>query len=181
MPEADWVSEVKRNLKQKFPSGVTVGNNQIEINYQSRGEMTFSRYMQWLYQNDPQLRKDKLRATNNANEILVAATDWVNEGLNHPRKDSIRDFARGSVLLRVGGNDYSADVVVGTQKNGKMLLYDILDLQRTSFAKKETDTAIAENPSPGANRSTASISGDTVSHFTLPVKEKFSVEELPRA
>lgn len=181
VPEADWVSEVKRNLKQKFPSGVTVGNNQIEINYQSRGEMTFSRYMQWLYQNDPQLRKDKLRATNNADEILEAATDWVNEGLNHPRKDSIRDFARGSVLLRVGGNDYSADVVVGTQKNGKMLLYDILDLQRTSFAKKETDTAIAENPSPGANRSTASISGDTVSHFTLPVKEKFSVEELPRA
>lgn len=78
--------------------------------------MTFSRYMQWLYNNDPQLHADKLRATDNADEILRATTDWVNEGLNHPRKDRITDFARGNVLLRVGGNDYTADVVVGTKK-----------------------------------------------------------------
>lgn len=162
IPQKDWVSTVKENLKNKFPDGITVGNNEINIDYQSRQEMTFSRYMQWLYNNDPKLREDKLRATNNADEILLATTDWVNEGLNHPRKDKIADFARGNVLLRVGGNDYTAEVVVGTRESGSMLLYDILNLQPTSFVEKKTDAVKAENPSPGTNRNTASVSESSV-------------------
>lgn len=174
VPEADWVKIVKENLKQKFPNGITVGNNEIQIDGRSRQEMTFSRYMQWLYNNDPQLHADKLRATNNADEILHATTGWVNEGLNHPRKDRITDFARGHVLLRVGGNDYAADVVVGTKKNGSMALYDVLNLQPTSFTEKETDAAISTNPSPGAARSTASVSADNVTETGENVKGKFS-------
>lgn len=177
VPEADWVKTVKENLRKKFPDGIVVGNNEINIDYQSRQEMTFSRYMKWLYNNDPQLHADKLRATNNADEILQATMNWVNEGLKHPRKDSIKDFARGEVLLRVGGNDYSADVVVGTRKNGSMVMYDILNLQPTSFTEKETDAAIAENPSPGTNRSTASVSADRVAENAASVKGKFSASE----
>lgn len=180
VPEADWAKTVKENLKQKFPSGITVGNNEIHIDKQSRREMTFSRYMQRLYNTDPQLRVDKLRATNNADEILQATTDWVNEGLNHPRKDNIRDFARGEVLLRVGGNDYTADVVVGTRENGSMLMYDILNLQPTSFTEKETDAAITVNPSPGVGRNTASISAESVAQNAPSVKQKYSIEDDTR-
>lgn len=176
VPEADWVKIVKENLKQKFPNGITVGNNEIQIDGRSRQEMTFSRYMQWLYNNDPQLHADKLRATNNADEILHATTGWVNEGLNHPRKDRITDFARGHVLLRVGGNDYAADVVVGTKKNGSMALYDVLNLQPTSFTEKETDAAISTNPSPGAARSTASVSADNVTETGENVKRNLSLK-----
>lgn len=177
VPEADWVKTVKENLKKKFTNGITVGNNEINIDYQSRQEMTFSRYMQWLYNNDPQLRADKLRATDNADEILRATTDWVNEGLNHPRKDKIADFARGNVLLRVGGNGYTAEVVVGTRESGSMLLYDILNLQPTSFTEKETDAAKAENPSPGTNRNTASVSEPSIRRTEQKSQEKFSVTE----
>ena len=177
VPEADWVKTVKENLKKKFPNGITVGNNEIQIDGRSRQEMTFSRYMQWLYNNDPQLHADKLRATDNADEILRATTDWVNEGINHPRKDRITDFARGNVLLRVGGNDYTADVVVGTKKNGSMALYDVLNLQPTSFTEKEADAAISTNPSPGAARSTASVSDDSVAEKLPPVKKRFSIDE----
>ena len=177
VPEADWVKTVKENLKKKFPNGITVGNNEIQIDGRSRQEMTFSRYMQWLYNNDPQLHADKLRATDNADEILRATTDWVNEGLNHPRKDRITDFARGNVLLRVGGNDYTADVVVGTKKNGSMALYDVLNLQPTSFTEKEADAAISTNPSPGAARSTTSVSDDSVAEKLPPVKKRFSIDE----
>lgn len=177
VPEADWVKTVKENLKKKFPNGITVGNNEIQIDGRSRQEMTFSWYMQWLYNNDPQLHADKLRATDNADEILRATTDWVNEGLNHPRKDRITDFARGNVLLRVGGNDYTADVVVGTKKNGSMALYDVLNLQPTSFTEKEADAAISTNPSPGAARSTASVSDDSVAEKLPPVKKRFSIDE----
>lgn len=177
VPEADWVKTVKENLKKKFPNGITVGNNEIRIDKQSRREMTFSRYMQQLYNRDPQLHADKLRATDNADEILHAATDWVNEGAKHPRRDNIRDFARGEVLLRVGGNDYTADVVVGTRENGSMLLYDILNLRPTSFTKKETDAAITVNPSPGAGRNTASVSNDSISSANENVNSQFSVSE----
>ena len=162
VPENQWVKTVKDNLQKKFPDGITVGKNEINIDYQSRKEMTFSKYMQWLYTKDPQLRADKLRATDNADEILHATTGWINEGLKHPRKDNIIDFARGEVLLRVGKNDYTADVVVGMRKSGSMIMYDVLNLHPTSLAEKETSTAIAENPSPGTNRNTVPISEDSI-------------------
>lgn len=177
VPEADWVKTVKENLKKKFPNGITVGNNEINIDYQSRKEMTFSRYMKWLYNNDPQLRADKLRATDNADEILRATTDWVNEGLDHPRKDKIAEFARGNVLLRVGGNGYTAEVVVGARESGSMLLYDILNLQPASFTEKETDAAKAENPSPGTNRNTASVSEHSIRRSERESQEKFSADD----
>lgn len=177
VPKEQWVSTVKENLKKKFPNGITVGNNDIRIDKQSRQEMAFSRYMRWLYNNDPQMYTDKLRAAGNADEILRATTDWVNEGLNHPRKDQIADFARGDVLLRVGGNDYSADVVVGTRKDGTMLMYDVLNLQKTAFTKKEMDTAIAANPSPGTGRNTASVSDTSIRSQEQKSQDKFSVTE----
>lgn len=181
VPKKDWVSTVKENLKNKFPDGITVGNNDIRIDKQSRQEMTFSGYMKWLYSHDPQLHSDKLRATNNADEILLATTDWVNEGLNHPRKDSIADFARGTVLLRVGANDYTADVVVGTRKNGNMVLYDVLNLQPDSFVKKETDAVKAENLSPGADRNTASVSESSVPQNGENVNGDYSLKGTENA
>ena len=180
VPEEDWVKTIKENLKKKFPDGIAVGNNNIRINQQSMREMTFSGYMQWLYNNDPKLRADKLRATDNADEILQATTSWVNEGLNHPRKDKIADFARGNVLLRVGGNDYTAEVVVGTRGSGSMMLYDILNLQPTSFTKKETDAAKAENPSPGTNRNTASVSANNIRRSGQKSQGKFSPAASPK-
>ena len=176
VPNREWVSTVKERLKQKFPNGVAVGNNEIKIDKQSRKEMTFSKYMQWLYKNDPQLSSDKLRATNNADEILHATTDWVNEGLKHSRKDKIVDFARGNVLLRVAGNDYTANVVVGMRKNGTMVMYDVLNLQPTTLVKKETDAAITTNPSPGAGRNTASVSDTNIREDSDAVKQDFSRE-----
>ena len=143
------------------------------IDAQSRKELTYSKYMQWLKATDPQAYADKLRATDNSGEILMATTDWINEGLNHPRKDKIVQFARGNLLLRVGQNDYTAEVVVATETNGKMKLYDILNLNKTQIVAKEMDAAITENPSPGAGRNTASISDDSVSQQRTEVNEKF--------
>lgn len=46
---------VKDNLRQMFPNGVTVGNNVIEINAQSRNEMTYSGYTKHLMRTEPEL------------------------------------------------------------------------------------------------------------------------------
>lgn len=136
IPQTDWVKTVKQNLAKKFPNGITVGKNDIAINKDSRREMTFSKYMQKMFNKNPQIYEDKLRATDNSDEILLATTAWVNEGPKHHRKDDIKDFARGHVLLRVGNNDYTAEVVVGTKGNGSMLLYDIVNLTPTTITEK---------------------------------------------
>lgn len=137
VPRKEWVNAVKENLRAKFPNGVAVGGNEININQTSRREMTFSKYMQWALKNDRAVYADKLRATNNADEIIRASRDYVNEALLHPRKDSIREFARGEVLLRVGNNDYAASVIVGTYESGHMLLYDVISLKPTSITERQ--------------------------------------------
>ncbi|MBR3862724.1 MAG: hypothetical protein IKM42_03605 [Clostridia bacterium] len=158
VPESDWIKTVKSNLATKFPNGVIIGNSQISIDSDSRKELTYSEYMKWLRRNNPDIYADKLRATDNADEILSATTDWINEEPNHTRKDDIVDFARGKVLLRIGEHDYAADVVVGTRKNQKMRLYDVINLDPVTITKKETSEAIPANPSPGTERKTSPIS-----------------------
>ena len=137
VPQKGWVKAVKDNLRRKFPDGVTVGNNVIHINQQSRQEMTFSRYMQRLFNTEPTVYEDKLRATDNADEIVRAAQNWVNEALLHPRKDDIIDFARGEVLMRIGSSDYSAQVIVGNRGKKGLLLYDIINLSESTIHEKQ--------------------------------------------
>ena len=47
--------------------------------------------------------------------------------------------------------------------------------ENTVFAEKETDAAIATNPSPGADRNTASVSGDSIAEKAKTVKARFAV------
>lgn len=136
VPRKEWVKTVKNTLREKFPDGIEVGNNTIKINKKTVREMTFSKYMQWALRNDTEAYADKLRATNNTDEILRASGDYVNEALLHPRKDNIQEFARGRVLLSVGQNSYEASVIVGKTFDGELLLYDIINLKKTSIMKK---------------------------------------------
>ena len=172
VPQDKWAGTVADNLRTKFPNGITIGSNDIVIDKQSRGEMTHSKYTKWLKNHYPQRYADKLRATNNADEILIAADNWINEPPKHARKDSIIDFARGKVFIRVAGTEYIADVVVGTQRNGKMKLYDVLQMTPASFMQIETNTATAGNPSPGGRRNTALISDDRVAQTDAAVKSE---------
>lgn len=150
VPREEWVRTVKDNLRKKFPGGVTVGNSTITINAKSRNEMTLSRYMKWLSRTEPKLFADKLRATTNADEILRASQNWVNEALLHPRTDAILDFARGEVQLRVGENDYTAQVIVGNRGGGALLLYDVINLEPTKIQERTKKAATGETDSPNA-------------------------------
>ena len=100
-----------------------------------------------------------MRATDNADEILKASRNYVGEALLHPRKDDIIEFARGTVLLRVGKNDYSADIIVGTKKNNSLLLYDIINLnhisieERSQMQGKADNEQNVQNPQPSASGS----------------------------
>lgn len=174
VPKSRWIATVKGVLAQKFPDGVHVGNEVIKINRQSRREMTFSQYTQWLANNDASAYADKFRAADNADELILASRGYINEGLKHARKDNIRDFARGTVLLRVGKNDYTAEVVVGTTSGGDMLLYDIVNLQRTQIKEKSKRTVPPTNKP--SDRSGTPASGANIGQSGAAVKGKFSME-----
>lgn len=156
VPQKDWARTVKRALKEKFPNGVTVGNNQIQITGKSRGEITSSKDTRWLKHSQPDVYADKMRATNNADEILQASTDYVSEKPAHERTDNIVDFGRGKVQLEVGGQMYDADVIVGTKKDGSMLLYDFVGM-----TKKEMQYTAGRQSAPHDSQ-TASLSDTSV-------------------
>lgn len=156
VPQKDWARTVKRALKEKFPNGVTVGNNQIQITGKSRSEITNSKDTRWLKHSQPDVYADKMRATNNADEILQASTDYISEKPAHERTDDIVDFGRGKVQLEVGGQMYDADVVVGTKKDGSMLLYDFVGM-----AKKEMQQTAGRQSAPHDSQ-TASLSDTSV-------------------
>ena len=174
VPRKNWIRAVKQNLKEKFPNGIAVGNNVIKIDKQSREEITLSEYTKSLYKTDNQLAADKLRATDNSNEVLAATEDWVEEEIKHPRKDKIIKFARGKVLMRIGERDYTAEVLVGTHKSGKLTMYDVVNLTSTSFKKKETNAAIAGNPLTGVDRKAASVSSNSIRQEGQKSQEVFS-------
>ena len=163
VPQKDWARTVKRALKEKFPNGVTVGNNQIQITGKSRGEITSSKDTRWLKHSQPDVYADKMRATNNADEILQASTDYVSEKPAHERTDNIVDFGRGKVQLEVGGQMYDADVIVGTKKDGSMLLYDFVGM-----TKKEMQYTAGRQSAPHDSQ-TASLSDTSVAQSNTSV------------
>lgn len=156
VPQKDWARTVKRALKEKFPNGVTVGSNQIQITGKSRNEITNSKDTMWLKRNQSDVYADKMRAANNADEILQASTDHVSQELTHERKDDIVDFIHGNVQIDVSGQLYDADVVVGTKKDGSMLLYDFVGM-----AKKEMQRTAGRQSAPHDIRA-ASLSDTSV-------------------
>ncbi len=120
VPEKDWARKVKAVLREKFPDGITVGNSEINIGGRTGRELTWSGTSRWMRANTPVAFADKYRAANNADELLLASTDYVNEGLDHPRRDDITDFSRGKVQFRIGDRDYTADVIVAALKDGRL-------------------------------------------------------------
>ena len=136
VPKKKWNEVVKNNLKKKFPNGIKVGNQTIYLNSKSRRELTHSKDTKYLKNNDLAVLKDKYRATNNADEILQASRDYVGEKPKHVRTDNINEFANGKIQMRIGNNDYIAEVIIGTTKSNNLILYDIVRLNPSTIQTK---------------------------------------------
>ena len=160
-----WVKTVKDNLRNRFPNGITVKKENIRINAKTAGELTNSEYTKWLRDNSPVEYADKLKATNNLDEILLAAQNWIGEGTKHSRTDNIKEFARGQIAFRIGQNDYTADVVVATTKSGNTVMYDLVNLVPTSI-KEKSHFQTAATPGDGISDRTPE------NDFTNSIRER---------
>lgn len=134
-----------------FKDGIQVNGIDYKVNRTSRREYTRSEDTERLYRKDKAAFADKMRAAANADDIITATTDWTRDGtLTHPRADSFVDFAHGDVLIQSGNNQYDARVVVGITSGGEYVFYDVVDMEPTSFAKKEeTPTTALSNKALG--------------------------------
>lgn len=134
IPKSQWVEEIKKYIPNI--STIQVGNSKIDVNAKTRNEMLYSEYTKWIAKRDSEKYHDKLLTVTQLNEIVKATRDYVNEGINHPRKDNIKQFARGTVNFKSGENEYQAKVVCGIMSSGKSILYDIISLKPIQIDKK---------------------------------------------
>ena len=138
----DRKKETRKKLAE-FSRGIQINGRFIAVNKTTRGEFTFSKDSQHLWKNSLDVYSDKMRIAENIDDAVKASTDYVGEAPKHERKDNIKEFARGSLLVQVGKNQYDADVVVGWTGE-QMVLYDIVKMKRTSFdIKKEAPSLIS--------------------------------------
>ncbi len=61
-------------------------------------------------------------------DTISLSTEYKNEPPEHPRNDNIVSFDRGNVNLKIGENEYSADVLIGVKKDGRKLFYDLSNI-----------------------------------------------------
>ena len=135
--DKDLIKLVKQSIG-KLPY-VALGKQKIKFTYDTKGEVTFSKYTRWIRANAQDVYKDKMRLFNHPSEIILATTNYINEGLSHPRTDNIIDFARGELLVDILGNQYSAEVVIGFTKAGECELHDVVKMVPASFKYKTRD------------------------------------------
>lgn len=134
----------------------------IKITNKSAGHFANSGYSEGLRRSNPKIYQDKMNVSSSIDEVIKGSRDYVNEELKHDRDDDIVEFARGSVLLDVGGNKYEASALVGDTTQGEMLFYDAQDMVEAKFELKEKRYS--------ENRPENSRSGKT----TVPLKKSIS-------
>lgn len=176
VPKSQWIKTVKETISEKFANGVPIKGRFIKVNRITRNEFVNSKYSQHLKQFNKVIYKDKFKSANNLDEIIIASTNYINEDLKHSRKDKFKEFARGNVLIRVGKNDYSANVIIGFTSANNMVLYDIIDFIPTNLKIKKVDTHTAQQQNKNAESSRTSVStNNNVSQNNNNVKHSVNV------
>ncbi|MBR6604118.1 MAG: hypothetical protein IKK94_08895, partial [Clostridia bacterium] len=150
-------------VENRFNSLIEVDGQKIGINKKTAREWRMSKNAQSLLKNDSDTYQDKIKAFDNADELLKIAKDYINESPNHQRKDNFVNFARGNVRFKVGGNGYEADIVVGITKNGNANLYDVVNIKGITIAEPD-NTTLAEKTS--ADRRGSSSANSIISQNT---------------
>jgi len=154
---------------RKFKYGIDVDGVHYVVNKNARDHYTRSNETERLYRTDKEVFTDKLRAANNADEILSETSGWVNEGLKKKRTDKYVDFRKGKVLIQAGNNQYEATTVVGITQKGEYVFYDVEDINPTSFKTIEEPSSYAVE-TKFASAMPEDPSGTTVPQTTSPVK-----------
>lgn len=184
---SEWVKTVKDTIRDKFSGGIPVSGRLVKVNRKTRNEYVNSEYTKTIRRSSPIIYEDKFRSANHLDEIILASTNYINEDLKHERSDSFREFARGDVLMRVDGRDYSARVIIGFTSRGEMVLYDIVNFKKADFDIKKKGASVntvsqsVRNDRQNApSNDTISQSEDNVNTHDMQISEKYSLDAMDK-
>lgn len=172
--DKELVKAVKNSLS-KFKY-VPIDKQKIYFTTDTKKETTYSQYTKWLRNNKADVYQDKMRLLNHPVDVILATTNYVNEGLKHSRKDNIVDFARGNLLLDILGNKYEANVVIGFTKYGMCELYDIVNMKPTTFEYKKEASYKDSSSKKGLSQKGNASFNNIISTNTGKSQEKFSLK-----
>lgn len=143
LPDGLSDSELKKELVKKLKKfKYNVVNGQaIIVGGIGRDEMTWSHDTRKLQHDDHDTFVDKMDALTGANDILQASEKYRDEKKIH-NNNSFTQYGRGKVLISVNGNNYSAEVICGTRRNGICELYDVVNFTPANFKIKKDISAI---------------------------------------
>ncbi|MBQ8803127.1 MAG: hypothetical protein IJZ53_05810 [Tyzzerella sp.] len=177
LDKSERIKLAKKEIK-KFRPGVPVSGRLVGVTKKTADHYTNSDYTDIIRKNQEEVYEDKLNAAQNLDDVIYASTDYVNEELNHTRKDDITQFARGNVLLDIGGKQYNAKVIVGYKENGEMVFYDLQDLVQDSFEyKKRYNQNQSVKTEPGKTTASPITSIPQNQENGTRNQEKYSISE----
>ncbi len=172
VPESEWKSVARKAISEGFPDGIAVQGKNIRVNQTTRREYTKSDYTQWLFNHSKGVFADKMRAAAKLDDVVLAATNWTKDGgLKHPRKDNFVDFGRGNVLMSIGGNKYSAEVILAYPQVGSPVLYDVVTLNPDSFDLINEKAASANANAAASGAHTTRFSSDISAPNTISLTQ----------
>lgn len=135
VPKSRWATKIK-NILSEYKSGVDLWGGVVKVNAISKNEFLNSKYSQYLKAKEKTAYKDKLLSAQNLDEILKSGKNKKIEDLKHSRNDTFKQFAHSDVLLKVGENGYTADVIIGITTQNAMVFYDIVDMRKADVKIK---------------------------------------------
>ena len=148
VPKSRWATKIK-NILSEYKSGVDLWGGVVKVNAISKNEFLNSKYSQYLKAKEKTAYKDKLLSAQNLEEILKSGKNKKIEVLKHSRNDSFKQFAHSDVLLKVGENGYTADVIIGITTQNAMVFYDIVDMRKADVKiKNATPQGYANSRKP---------------------------------
>lgn len=143
-----WATKIK-NILSEYKSGVDLWGGVVKVNAISKNEFLKSKYSQYLKAKEKTAYKDKLLSAQNLDEILKSGKNKKIEDLKHSRNDAFKQFAHSDVLLKVGENGYTADVIIGITTQNAMVFYDIVDMRKADVKiKNATPQGYANSRKP---------------------------------
>lgn len=145
--EKDIKSTIRSEIKRRFPNGFVRDGWKIAQTRVGRGEFTNSKYTRMIERTAPQVYQDKMRMAASLDEIISVAKEVANEPANHERNDGILSFNRSRVAMRVGGNDYNAEVVTAIKPGTHEIFYDIVNVQPGKIKESATGERYLERNS----------------------------------
>lgn len=175
---------LQRVISEKFNNLISANGQKIQINKTTNDEFRDSNSARTVLKTSQAAYEDKLRTIANADEIIKAAKNWINEELKHTRKDDIVSFGRGEILYRVGSNGYSANVLVGIRKNGAAVLYDLINITEKEIVEAPVtranpmDSPRRQNTSTDTNYTTPSSQSQPLKS-TIPTVSRDGIEIKP--